>query len=407
MSPTAPPRLTPRLIPLTLSLAALGAAPALMAQSTVVKGEVSVHTPPASQATRNGTDFGNAKPMALPRASSAPQTQTRGAASTPQGSAATLASPGRSVGARGNGKQTPQTLIAPANLASTQAAKAGSATNGLVRPQEFGQSGQPYTTSRVDLDGSEVSTLYPYRAAGKLYFNTGSGSAVCSASLIKPGILVTAAHCVAEFGAGRFYSDFEYVPAFYRGYAPYGTWAGATVYVQSSYLRGTADCINGVVCENDIALIRLRAKRDEDGKAFYAGHLTGWLGYGWDGYGYASGATLINQLGYPVSHDYGEMMQRTDSPGVIDSTVKYNTVIGSRQTGGSSGGPWVLNLGELGTLNDTEAGLDGGTNIITGVTSWGYTDGVTKQQGASPFLTSNIVRLMEKACPSSSSPGCR
>jgi len=94
-------------------------------------------------------------------------------------------------------------------------------------------------------------------------------------------------------------------------------------------------------------------------------------------------------------------MQRTDSTGFVSSTNSNNTVWGSRQTGGSSGGPELVNLGTKAVLS---GGVSFGTyntsNIVVGVTSWGYTDQAVKQQGASPFLSTNITTLVNQACAS-------
>jgi hypothetical protein len=78
--------------------------------------------------------------------------------------------------------------------------------------------------------------------------------------------------------------------------------------------------------------------------------------------------------------------------------MSNNTVWGSRQTGGSSGGPEIVNLGMPPVLNGTGYGTDADFNIVVGVTSWGYTDTAVKQQGASPFTSGNIVPLVNAAC---------
>jgi hypothetical protein len=125
----------------------------------------------------------------------------------------------------------------------------------------------------------------------------------------------------------------------------------------------------------------------------------GWFGYGWNGWGFTpSSLAQISQLGYPVSHDYGLLMQRTDSQGSVSSAYSNNTIWGSRQTGGSSGGPEVANLGAAAVLNGTTYGTNPGYNRVVGVTSWGYTDSTVKQQGASPFTSNNIVQLVNAAC---------
>ena len=91
------------------------------------------------------------------------------------------------------------------------------------------------------------------------------------------------------------------------------------------------------------------------------------------------------------------MAQRNDSQGYISTTYSNNTIIGSLETGGSSGGPWTVNLGEHPVLNGT-FGTYGTANMVVGVTSWGYTDTTVKQQGAAPFTSGNIVTLVNTVC---------
>lgn len=267
----------------------------------------------------------------------------------------------------------------------------------------FGTVGLPFTTSRVDMGGLQLSKVDYFRRSGRLFFKVGTATGTCSAALIKLGVVVTAAHCVAEFGSNTGYSDFQYVPAYYKGQAPYGVWKAANVYLMNSYLTGTASCAQpGVVCTNDIAVIKLAP---QNGK--YAGHYTGWFGYAWNNYGFVEGKTQVTQLGYPSSHDGGELMQRTDAGGEIVPEFSNNTIIGSRQTEGSSGGPWLVNFGEIAKLSGTTVGSAGKPNIVIGTTSWGPNDTGPKFMGASPFTNENIVILMKGACPTAATAGCK
>jgi len=68
--------------------------------------------------------------------------------------------------------------------------------------------------------------------------------------------------------------------------------------------------------------------------------------------------------------------------------------------GGSSGGPWLENFGIRPTLTGTGNGTAPLSNVVVGVTSWGYTNNAVKQQGASPFTSNNIVSLVNSACGS-------
>lgn len=325
-------------------------------------------------------DYANAKPKPLPRTTmpTAPQWQMiRDAAQVTFDGPATV-----SEGGEGDGGLTPETVPQSRYLPPK---------DDTVGPQEFGSSGQPYTTSRVN--------AAPHRRAGKLFFKIDGNTFVCTASLIKPGIIVTAAHCVASFGARRYHSDWTYIPAYADGAAPFGKWSTTSARVLASYFNGTDSCaVAGVVCKDDVAVLTAKPKAGK-----YPGAQTGFFGFATGGYSYSAGQVLISQLGYPVALDNGSRMERTDSQGsVTTAAFSKNTIIGSLQTGGSSGGPWVANLGNPPKLTSgTEFATDAMHNIVVGVTSWGYTDTSSsgrKQQGASPFTAANIKTLVDAAC---------
>jgi hypothetical protein len=357
--------------------------------ATSAASGLTVHNRSAVQET-GVIDFANAKAMPL-------ATADLYEADRFSDSGSPTGTPGFVRGAQGDGRETP-------TFVPLQKAEPG----GGFGSAEFGTSNHVFTTSRVDLAGSNVSALYPYRAAGKLYFNIGSSTFVCSASLIKRGVIVTAAHCVTAFG-GAFYTNWRFVPALAGTSAPYGTWTWAQAVVMTSYKNGTDFCApgaRGIVCRNDIAVIRLAPQ----GGAF-PGTRTGWFGYGWNGYGFnPQNLALINQLGYPVSHDSGNRMQRTDSEGFVGHATNFagNTIWGSRQTGGASGGPELVNLGAAAALSGGVLyGAEAAFNTVVGVTSWGYVNQAVKQLGASPFTSSNIVPLVNTTCGSPAVPACR
>ena len=338
------------------------------------------------QSSQAGTiDFANAKPMPLPKTTSTPASLQDALLE-----AQPLGQPGGVAGKQGNGHQTPEILVPARSISESDASS--------VAPEAFGTSNHPFTTSRANPTGGKVTNLYPFRAAGKLFFNIGAGSYVCSASLIKKGLVVTAAHCVANFGASQFYTNWRFVPGYDNGTAPYGTWTAANAWVLTSYYNGTEACATyGVVCPNDVAVIRLAPKAGA-----YPGTQTGFYGYGWNGYGFTPGNLVqITQLGYPVALDSGGLMERTDSYGFVSSSNSNNTIIGSLQTGGSSGGPWLVNFGVAPTLSGTTTGSEANRNNVVGVTSWGYTSTAIKQQGASPFTSNNIVPLVTTGCAGS------
>ena len=334
--------------------------------------------PAVSSASAGVIDYAHAKPMPLPQASAAPPTSSAGL------SAASFGSSGASSGAIGTGKASPVVL-----------APAASNLGGGASPAEFGTSGQPYTTSRSSAYAVNTVIYYPLRAAGKLFFKINGSSFVCSASLIKKGVVVTAAHCVSNFGQRQFYSGWQFVPAYTNGVAPYGVWTARGRIVMTSYFDGSDSCAqSGVICQNDVAVLILNTQNGQ-----YPGTQTGYFGYGYNGYSFNSHhEALITQLGYPVALDRGLLQERTNSQGFTDGSLSNNTIIGSLQTGGSSGGPWLVNFGMAPALSGFSFGTMASHNIVVGTTSWGYTNGSVKQQGASPFTSNNIVPLVQAAC---------
>ena len=364
-------------------LGLLGCASTIALPASAQGGPGSVITAPG-MGNANGIDYGNAQPMPLPNSGVAPPSLLEVLLSNQAASNGTEL-PSVSPGRKGNGHLR-QVKLAPAKILEE---------SGGVQSEEFGTSGHPFTTSRANLFGQQNSRFYPYVAAGKLFFNIGTSTYVCSASLIKRGLVVTAAHCVASFGASKYYTNWRFVPGYDNGTAPFGTWTVASARVMVSYFNGTNSCaVRGIICTNDVAVLTVNPQA-----GVYPGSRTGYLGYAVNGYSYnSSGQALITQLGYPVALDNGALMERTNSQGFTATTYSNNTIIGSLQTGGASGGPWVVNLGMAPTLNGTSFGTGAVHNIVVGVTSWGYVSTAIKQEGASRFTSANISVLVAAAC---------
>jgi V8-like Glu-specific endopeptidase len=362
---------------------------------------VSIGAAPSDTATV-GPDYPHAKPLPLPQADYSRERarlDTIDAVTRPPDQPDPAKRSGVSPGYGGNGEQHPVKLEAPApqNGGAAEHSRVGA-------PQNYGSSLLPFTTARADLQDQATNTLHPYRAAGKLFYFVSNGDTyTCSASLIRRGIAVTAAHCVAKFGSGTTYTGFQFIPG-YRGNggagdAPYGIWTGRPLLLDS-WLKGTNPCSqSGVVCQDDVAVLLLDGKKDDKGNTYYPGDNTGFFGYQWAVGPFAKGNIIqLSQLGYPACLDAGEFMERTDAQGVRSPNDASNTVFGSLMCEGSSGGPLSVDFGLSPFLTSTGAGLWFAPNTLVGVTSWGATDNSIKRQGASPFLESNVQLLVISAC---------
>ena len=352
-----------------------------------------------------GIDFGRARALALPRAPHRSGIEGREKLldaltwHSVLGGGAAQGALGVVPGARGNGTTNPVRVAPPQPMGAPDTDDADDGTadalvRGDLRADAAGTAEHAFTTARADLTPFATNTGYPYRASGKLFFKIGVSTYTCSASLIKRGVVVTAAHCVAEFGRQRFYGGWQFIPAYRNGSGPYGVWTVRSAIVVTSYYDGTDPCaIQGIVCQNDVAVLLLNPIGN-----VYAGAYTGWYAYGWDAYGFAGGLGQISQIGYPVCLDSGVLMQRNDSYGYASVADAGNTVIGTLMCAGASGGPWLVNFGIRPTLTGAILGSGSDANVVVGVTSWGYVSGIPQEQGASPFTSANIVPLVTAAC---------
>jgi V8-like Glu-specific endopeptidase len=265
------------------------------------------------------------------------------------------------------------------------------------------EGGVPFSTARADLHNFPTNRLYPYRATGRLVaFNRDRQKRLvpagyCSASLIKRGIIVTAAHCVTDFGKRNGYAQYEFYPGYRNGIASFETWIADHVGVNWDYLQGKIEKCEepGIICESDIAIISLSPHLGMGGKRYYAGDLVGWYNYGYKKWGFTSkNITHVTQLGY---HG-GQIMQRTDTQAVISPGKSRNTVFGSLMCKGASGGPVIVNFGVRPQLTSTIPGLHAFPNVVIGVNSWHTTTSGHNIWGASPFTKENFLDLLNDVC---------
>lgn len=152
------------------------------------------------------------------------------------------------------------------------------------------------------------ATVYPERAAGLLLADFGGLEAYCTAALIGPATVLTAAHCVHDLGTG--WAERVYFLPGVDGdeSAPFGSWPVVALHVPTGFLAaGSGDYAAAV--GYDIALLTLRAP---------VGDALGWFGFGpvtQDGSS-ALGreAALVRLLSYPGDKPVATMWQSDCTP---------------------------------------------------------------------------------------------
>lgn len=267
------------------------------------------------------------------------------------GAAPAAAPAGLNIGARAFGENDASDPAETAALRTAAAPQIDIGETGFNYPY-------PYTRFNVLPDlykqGGKLKT-FPYIAIGKLFFRIGSSNYVCSASVIRPHLVVTARHCIFNYvnpSGGSFATNVVFYPGYYGG-------ANADLgggWVARRLLTWVANAPN---YRYDIGFIQL-FDNDKRGCNGSAGgrpieRYTGYLGYS---YGGDYSKKQFNEFGYPAGAPFGGavMVEAQAATGALNVLGMADTVeTGSDMTGGSSGGPWLIgfapNSGYVNGLN--------------------------------------------------------
>ena len=225
---------------------------------------------------------------------------------------------------------------------------------------------------------------YPEQTVGTLFFSLEGGNFRCSASVIRPHTLVTARHCVYDVNTGVFASNEVFYPGWTGGHAN-NKYGGAWVW-------RNAETWGGGGFNYDLALIQM-ADHNGTGCGGSSGTppveaYTGYLGYTYNG-DFSQRQWAV--LGFPAASNpedsnpfNGKFLIRSDAAtghvnddigGVFTNTVE----VGSDQTGGTSGGPWLI-----GYNPGTTATFKFGANSLFGSNNGNYANSVNSFKFTSP-----------------------
>ncbi len=206
---------------------------------------------------------------------------------------------------------------------------------------------------------------YPQRAVGKVIFQSPSGElGSCSAALVEKRIILTAGHCVSENGAWM--SSVVFKPGYLDGNIPFGSG-------HAEWMTAPGEWLNLELPTRDVAFVRISEN---------LGETLGWLGLLANA---GRNGTSWQQYGYPADapFDGSKLAKNTSAWGYDDCTSgpPCTMGVGSSFTGGSSGGPWVLN--------------QGGDLFANGVNSYYYLSCETTMY--SPYFDQTIWDLFQSA----------
>jgi V8-like Glu-specific endopeptidase len=239
-----------------------------------------------------------------------------------------------------------------------------------------GSAGGYFTSARLVPVSADRS--YPYSTVGKLFFHIpNKGDFYCSAAVIRARLVATAGQCVhSGTTSPGFYEDFEFVPAYRDGGAPYGTWIWEYVTVNTVWSKGGGKLPNAA----DYALIEM-GDQTISGATRKIGDVVGFLGYQIQ----RLRPNHAHLLGYPSNFDSGEKLHQVTAQ-ALRAASSNNVEFGSDMRSGSGGGPLIQDFGD----NPSLARWIGALSYYNNSTS-------VKVQGAS-IPDSRFTSLLNTAC---------
>ncbi|MFJ4819131.1 trypsin-like serine peptidase [Streptomyces sp. NPDC088801] len=222
--------------------------------------------------------------------------------------------------------------------------------------------------------------------AGKVFFDSPKGSAVCSATVVKdpahPGksnLVWTAGHCVHAGKKGGWYRNIAFVPSYNddgrpveelenatrEDVAPYGVWWGDWAQTSDQWIE-QGGSTGGDGAPYDFAVIHVTPEKGSGGKS-----LEEMVGSALPVDFKAPAVPQVKSvtaIGYPAAPPYdGQKLYRCqDRPGRLSVTASDPTMyrVGCTMTGGSSGGGWVA------TGSDGKPALVSNTSIGPVTSGW-------------------------------------
>jgi len=228
-----------------------------------------------------------------------------------------------------------------------------------------------------------VYKRYPIYPVGKLFFTNNGIDYVCSGSVIYVNVVWTAGHCVANTDSTHQTStNLLFCPVYDTGANPgVGCWAGIDSVTWAEWSQFNS-------FEWDMGVIRTTSCGTQN--CTDIGNITGSLGFLWNAgyeqhwmhFGYPQGAPFNGNKIQVCASEFGYQDSDGNNQGGPNSAAS-----GCDETGGSSGGPWIVSWGLPGQVGG------GAGNYLNGHQDWYHTDFPTEIN--SPYFDSRACQLAE------------
>ena len=177
--------------------------------------------------------------------------------------------------------------------------------------------------------------LYPFRTNGKVFFQQGSSSYVCSGTVVTSAghwLVETAGHCVASSSTHAYSTHVTFVPAYRSGAAPFGTWTASRLWAPADWLSsGNMRDDRGFIVLAPLSGHQIQDVVGATGILFNQPYLQSFTAFGYPQGSPFTGATMQVCTASTAETDP-----------FIGGAGSVPLGIGCDMTGGSSGGGWIV-----------------------------------------------------------------